>query len=151
MLGSSVFFRNSICFRCLLFGVEILRLVYKKKHFLNIERFLSYLTFYPLKKVAPPLMRVEKKFFKIGVQGIKRSGIWQNGKKRSQKNWIFRDLENFAKTCFYEKKVLGTSWRKSSTHFWNQRKILLLLIPFVPNFEDIFSTLLLWKLNGQIR
>ncbi len=33
---------------------------------------------------------------------------------------------------------MGTSWRKRSTHFFNQRKILLLLIPFAPNFEEIF-------------
>jgi hypothetical protein len=53
------------------FGLEILRLVYKKGFF-NIERFLSYLTFYPPKKVALPLIRVEKKF--LSLQVIKRSG-----------------------------------------------------------------------------
>ncbi len=65
-LGSRVqwfwhFFRNSICFMCFWFGLEILRLVYKKASW-NIERFQSYLTFCPLKKVAPPLIKVEKKF-----------------------------------------------------------------------------------------
>jgi hypothetical protein len=35
-----------------------------------MERFLSYLTFYPSKKVAPP-----KISSKLAVQGIKRRGI----------------------------------------------------------------------------
>jgi hypothetical protein len=43
--------------------------------FLNIERFLSFLTFHPPKKVAPPLRRVEKISSKLGVQGIKRMAI----------------------------------------------------------------------------
>jgi hypothetical protein len=48
---------------CFWFGLEILRLVYKEAFFFyNIKQFLSYLTFYPPKKVAPPLLRVEQKF-----------------------------------------------------------------------------------------
>jgi hypothetical protein len=39
---------------------------------LNIERFLSYLTFYPPKKVALTLIRAEKNVFKIVCKGIKR-------------------------------------------------------------------------------
>jgi hypothetical protein len=54
---------------CFWFVLKILRLLYKKAFFFNIERFLSYLTFYPLKKVAMPLMRVEKKFLEIGRTG----------------------------------------------------------------------------------
>jgi hypothetical protein len=48
---------------CFWFGLEIPRLVYKKVFFkiLN-ERFQSYLTFYPPKKEAPSLIRVEKNF-----------------------------------------------------------------------------------------
>ncbi len=57
-----LFFRNSICFMCVWFGLEILRLVLKSV-FWNIERFLSYLTFYPPKKVAPPLQFCKKLFF----------------------------------------------------------------------------------------
>jgi hypothetical protein len=57
---------------CFGFGLEILRLVYKKVFF----EILNGLTFYPLKKVALPLIRVEKKISsKLGVQGIKRSRI----------------------------------------------------------------------------
>ncbi len=135
---------------CFWFGLEILRLVYKKR-FLYIERFLSYLTFYPLKKVATPLIRVEKNWayrvskevdFFAAFKNVQKSWVWQKEKKILQKNWMFMDLENLAKICFSEKKSLGTSWRKSSTHFWNQPKILLLLIPFVPNFKEFFPTLL---------
>jgi hypothetical protein len=68
-------------------------------------------------------------------KNVQKSRVWQKGKKLLLKNWIFRDLENFAKNHFSEKKSLGTSWRKSSTHFWNQPKIPLLLIPCMPNFE----------------
>jgi hypothetical protein len=63
-------------------------------------------------------------------------------KKYLQKNLFFRRLENLAKKRFLEKKSLGTSWRKRSTLFLNQRKILLLLIPFAPNYEEIFVQLL---------
>ncbi len=56
-----------------------------------------------------------------------------------QKNWFFRHFENFAKKRFSEKKFLETSWRKRSTHFWNQYKILIL---FAPDLEEIFSTLI---------
>ncbi len=145
------FFRNSICFMCFWFGLDILRLVYKKRVFWNIERFLSYLTLYPPKKGALALISVEKKFLRnwlyriskeaevcADFKNVQMSWVWPKGKKIVQKNWIFRDLENCANNCFSEKKSLGTSWRKSSTHFWNQRKILLLLIPFAPNFEEIF-------------
>jgi hypothetical protein len=45
---------------CFWFGLEILRLVYNKAFFKNIERFLSYFTIYPLEKVAPPLIELMK-------------------------------------------------------------------------------------------
>jgi hypothetical protein len=51
---------------------------------------------------------------KLGVQGIKRSGIlqksrtWQKGKIFYRKT-EFLGLENFAKNRFSEKKSLGTS------------------------------------------
>jgi hypothetical protein len=60
---------------CFWFGFEILRLVFKKVFFEIWNGFLSYLNFYPSEKVAPPFIRVEKISSKLGVQGIKRSGI----------------------------------------------------------------------------
>ena len=75
-----------------------------------------------MKKVAPPLIRVEKKFlqywayrvskeaeFCADFQNVEKSRVWQKGKKILQKNLIFKDLENFAKNCFSEKKSLGAS------------------------------------------
>jgi hypothetical protein len=67
---------------------------------LKIEQFLSYLTFYPSKKVPQPLIRVEKKIIsKLGVQGtsteaefcadlknVQKSQVWQTGKNFLQKN-----------------------------------------------------------------
>ncbi len=109
------FFRNSICFMCFWFGLEILRLIYIKVFFWNIEWFLSYLTFYPSKKTAPPLIRIEKKFlwnwacrvskeaeFFTDLKNVQESLVWQKGKIYLQTNWIFRDLENFAKNRFSE-------------------------------------------------
>jgi hypothetical protein len=56
------------------------------------------LTFYPLKKVAPPLKRVEKKFlrnwayrvskeaeFSADFKNVKKSCVWQKGKKCTEK------------------------------------------------------------------
>jgi hypothetical protein len=37
-----------------------------------MERFLSYLNFYPWEKVAPPFLRVDKYFFKIGRAGYQK-------------------------------------------------------------------------------
>jgi hypothetical protein len=84
---------------CFWFDLEVLRLVYKKTVFLNIERFLSYLTFYPQKQVAPPLMRVEKKFlrnwahrvskeaeFCADFKNVQKIQVWQKGKNFVQKN-----------------------------------------------------------------
>jgi hypothetical protein len=62
------FFLKCNMLHVFLFGLKILRIVYKKV-FLNTERFPSYLTFYLLKKVAPPLIRVKKNFFKIVHKG----------------------------------------------------------------------------------
>ncbi len=81
--------------------------------------------------------------FCADFKNVQKSRVWQKGKKCLQKNWIFRDLENFAKNRFSEKNSLGTSWRKSSTHFWNQHKIPLLLIPCTPNFKEIFFSTLI--------
>jgi hypothetical protein len=75
-------------------------------------------------------------------KNVQKSQVWQKGKKILQKKWSFRDLQNLAKKRFSEKKSLETSWCKSSTHFLNQRKIPLFLIPFAPNFEEIFFQLL---------
>jgi hypothetical protein len=67
-------------------------------------------------------MRVEKKFlqnwvyrvsketeFCANFKNMLKSTIWQTGKIFLQKNLNFRDLENFAKNHFSEKKSFGTS------------------------------------------
>jgi hypothetical protein len=47
--------------------------------------------------------------FCADFKNVEKSQVWQKGKKFLQKNLIFRDLENFAKNRFSEKKPLGTS------------------------------------------
>ncbi len=100
---------------CFWYGLEILRIVYKKR-FWNIERFLSYLTFYPPKKV-----RVEKIFFKIwrlasrvskeaefcvNLKNVQKSWVWQKGKNFTQKQ-NFYWLGKFSKELFFWEKILG--------------------------------------------
>ncbi len=129
-------FWHLICFMCFWFG------------FLNIEGFLSFLTFHPPKKVVPPLRRVEKISSKLGVQGIKRMAIlrWFHkclkfGKREkvfTEKTKFYRTWKILQKIVFLRKKSLWTSWCKISTHFWNQHKIPLLLIPFAANLKEIF-------------
>jgi hypothetical protein len=66
---------------------------------LKYELFLSYLTFYPPKKVAPPLIKVEKKIlqnwayrvskeaeFYADLKNVHKSCVWQKGKQILQKN-----------------------------------------------------------------
>jgi hypothetical protein len=68
---------NLICFMCFWFGLEILRLVYKKSVFWNIEQFLSYFTFYPPKKCSAAPFKSWKKILP---------------------NWLYR-ISNEAKFC----------------------------------------------------
>ncbi len=70
--------------------------------FNNIERFLSYYTFYPQEKVAPSLIRVEKNFFKIVHKGY-------------QKKWTFALISKMCRSLelskrdkyFTEKQIFG--------------------------------------------
>ncbi len=111
------FFRNSLCFMCLWFGLEILRLVFKKAFFKILNVFLSYLTFNPPKKVALPLIRVEKKFFKIVRKGYQKKRnfvliskmcrsveVNKRGKFFSEK-LIFQALRKFGKRVFLSKNL----------------------------------------------
>ncbi len=106
---------------CFWFGLEILRLVYKKNIFWNIEWFLSYLTFLPPKKVAPPLMRVEKKFLRNwAYRGIKRSRILRwfqkcaevsslaKGKNSFTEKLNLWGLGKFCKKSFLWEKIFGS-------------------------------------------
>jgi hypothetical protein len=56
------------------FGLEILRLVYKKGFFKVLNSFYLILPF-NFKKIAPSLIKVKKNSSKLGAKDIKRSGI----------------------------------------------------------------------------
>ncbi len=56
------------------FGLETLRLVYKKAFFKILNGFYLIWAF-NYKKTAPSLIGVEKNFFKIGRKGYQKSGI----------------------------------------------------------------------------
>jgi hypothetical protein len=64
------------------------------------------LTFHPSKKVAQPLIRVRKKISsKLGVQGIKRSGILQKS-RTWQKGKIFYRKTEFLGTWTILQKIV---------------------------------------------
>ncbi len=130
---------------CFWFGLEILRLIIKK-------RLLKYWTV----PILFDLLSSEKSSeFYADLKNVQKFWVWQKG-NFFQKNMILGTLGKFGKNCFSEKKSLGTSWSKSSAHIWNQRKILLFLLPFAPNFEEIFfnsykGQCCFLKLKAQIR
>ncbi len=96
------FFRNSMCFMCFLFGLEILRLFYKK-------RFLKYWTVSILfnllsseKSSASHYKSCEKISLKLGVQGIKRSGILRWFQKCAEVSSLAKGEKFYRKTEFLE-------------------------------------------------
>ncbi len=114
---------------------------------LKLKCFLKYWTVSILfdllsfeKSSAAPYKSWKKISSKLAVQGIKRSGILRWFQKCGEVSSLAKGEKNFTEKLksFFENKSLGTSWRKSSTHFWNQCKIPLFLIPCTVNFEEIF-------------
>ncbi len=112
------FFINSICFMCFWFGLEILRLVYKKAYFEILNSF--YLTWpFILQESTPPLIRVEKMSSILGVQGIKKAEFCADF-KNVQKSWVWQKGKLFVNTkfCFFwyplhpiSKKFLFNSYK----------------------------------------
>jgi hypothetical protein len=91
---------------------------------------------------------------KLGAKGIKRSGILRWFQKCvefshqevpkdffSEKRFIAK-FYNSLKIQFFCKKIFPLAKLKTSAHFWNQRKIPLLLIPCTANFGKKFPTLI---------
>jgi hypothetical protein len=76
------------------------------------------LTFYPSKKVAPPLLRVEKKFlrnwacrvskdaeFCADFKNVQKSGVWQKGKNFVQKTEFLGTWKILQKIVFLRKNL----------------------------------------------
>ncbi len=94
------FFRNSTCFMCFWFGLEILRLVYKKVFFEIWNGFYLIWAFI-LRESSTTLYRSWKKFlqnwacrvskeaeFCSDFKNVQKSRVWQKGKNLLLKNWI---------------------------------------------------------------
>ncbi len=122
-----------------------------KKHFLKYWTVLSYLTFYPQKKVAPPLIRVEKKFLQIRAykvskeaefcddfKSVQKSWVWQKGKLFLQKTEFLGTWKILQKTLFLRKNLWELLGARVLHIFKISAKFPLLLIPFAPNLEEIF-------------
>ncbi len=62
-------------------------------------------------------------------KNMQKSWVWQKGKIFTE-NDFFRTWRILKKNVFLKKKSLGP--------YWNQQKIPLLLIPFAPNFKELF-------------
>ncbi len=88
----------------------------QKSVFWNIEWFLSYLTFYPSKKTAPPLIRVEKNFFEIGPAG------YQKKRNFALISKMCRSLEFGKRVKFIYKQTefLGTWKILQKSFFWEK-------------------------------
>ncbi len=105
---------------CFWFGLEILRLVYKKVFFEILNSSILF-----------DLSSFEKK-----------SRVWQKGQNFFQKNWIFRDLENFAKYHFSEKN-LGELLDARVLHIFEiSTKFRFFWYPARPISKKFFSTLI---------
>ncbi len=149
-----IFLENSICFMCFWFGLEILRLVYLKSVFWNIERFLSYWTFYPPKKVALPLIKCWKKFlqnwanrvskeveFGTDFKNVHKSRVWQKEKFVYRKT-DFLSTWKFCKQVFLWEKIFGNFLMQEFYTFFkttqNSASFDTLCVQFWRNF---FSTI----------
>ncbi len=167
-IGSSDFPR-SLCFMWFWFGLEILRLLCKKAFFKILNGFYLIWPFNFQKNSTVPYKSRKKISSKLGVQGIQRSGILRWFQKCvellrqevakdffSEKRFSAKFSESL-KIQFFCKFFSLFAKRKTSAHFWKQRKIPLLSIPSMPNFEEIFFNFYKGRLyffrriKGQIR
>ncbi len=90
------FFWNSICFMCFWFGLEILRLVLKKVFFeIWIVSILFDLLSSEKSCTAPYKSWKKKNSSKLGIQGIKRSGILRWFKKCAEVSCLAKGKTNF--------------------------------------------------------
>ncbi len=143
-LCGSFDFPRSLCFMCICFGLEILRLVLKKRFF-KYWKVTILFDLFTSKKIAPSLISWIS-FSKLGALHMvsKEGGILRWFQKcidllRQEvlKDFFLKCLKN----QFYCKNFPFAKL-ETSTHFWNQRKISLLLIPFADYFEEILFQLL---------
>jgi hypothetical protein len=141
-VGSSdfdIFFGNSICIKCFWFGLEILRLVYKKVFFEILIGFYLIWHFILRKNSIAPYKSWKKISSQLGVHctGYQKKGNFAPISKMCRS----RSLAKGKKKFYWKTEIFGTFWPKSSIHFWHQHKISLLLIPFAAYFEKkIFSS-----------
>ncbi len=119
---------------CFWFDLEILRLVYKKAFFEILNGF--YLFDLLSSEKSSPLQELKKVSSKLGIQGIKRSGILRwfkkcvevsglaKGEKNLYKKLNFEGLGKFSKKSFFWEKFFYTFLKNSASfdtlcvHFW---------------------------------
>ena len=141
----------------------------QKSVFWNIEWFLSYLTFYPSTKVAPPLLRVEKKFlqnwpcrvskeaeFCADFKNVQKSWVWQKGKNFYLKTEFLRTWKILQKMVFLRKNLWELLDARVLHIFEISAKFRFFWYPLCPVLKKFFSTLIrdsaiFWKLKGQRR
>ncbi len=93
-------FPRSLCFMWFCFGLEILRLVYKKVFYFKYWSVSILFDLLASKKTAPSLIRDEKKISsKLGAKGIKKSGKFCAYFKNVQNSYV----KKFPKIFFSEK------------------------------------------------
>jgi hypothetical protein len=132
--------------------------------------FSIFLTFYPQKKAAPPLIRVEKKFSsKLGIQGIKRNRIlrWfqkhakvsslaKEKKKITEFTEFLRTWKILQKMIFLRKNLLDFLDARVLHIFEISAKFRFFWYPLHPVSKNFFfnsykGQCCFFKLKGQIR
>ncbi len=133
-------FPRSLCFMWLWFGLEILRLVYKKVFFKILNGFCLIWPFNFQKNSTIHYTSWKIIFSKLGTKGIKRSRIVRWFQKCAELlcQEVPKDFFSEKWFQFLVKKFFPFAKLETSAYFWNQRIIPLLLIPCTPNFKEIF-------------
>ncbi len=146
-------FPTSLCFMWFWFGLEILRLVYKKE-FINILNGFYLIWAFNLKKQHPPLSELRKNFFKIGRKGYQKkrnfaliSKMCRTLASRSSQKIFFRKtifckLSKSLKIQFFCTNFFPFAKHETSAHFLNQRKIPLFWYPDTQFRRNFISTLI---------
>ncbi len=109
------------------------------------------MTFYPLKKVAPPLIRVQNKFlrnwayrvskeaeFCADFKNVQKSGVWQKGKKYYRKTEFFGTWKILQKIVFLRKNLRELLDARVVHIFEISAKFRFFLYPLRPILKKFF-------------
>ncbi len=136
------FFRNTICFLCFWFGLDILRLVYKKVLFEILNGFYLILPLSFEKSSAAPYRGWKKAEFCADFKNVQKSRVWQKRKNFLQKNWFFGTWNILQKIVFLRKNLWQLLGARVLHIFEISAKFRFFWYPAHPISKKFFSTLI---------